>query len=150
MRDASYDVVIANHVLEHIDDDAKAMREVARLLRSGGIALLTTPINPTRHVTYEESAITAPIERQTHLNSPDLQRFYRLDIAERLRRTECSIETFRLTPPEEVTFGLLPMEWLHIATREMPPIRPIMFCRQKILRRQNNKHRTTKACPNGN
>lgn len=39
----SFDVVICSHVLEHVPDDCKAMREFARVLRPGGIAILLTP-----------------------------------------------------------------------------------------------------------
>jgi predicted SAM-dependent methyltransferase len=115
--DSNYDVVIANHVLEHVDDDRQAMREVFRVLRPGGIALLTVPVNPSRTTTYENTSITRPVERQAHFNAPDHRRFYGLDFADRLNEAGFAVETFRMTPPEEVTFGLLPMEWLYLATR---------------------------------
>ncbi|HET6605956.1 MAG TPA: class I SAM-dependent methyltransferase, partial [Rhodopila sp.] len=57
MSDGTHDVVIANHVLEHVDDDRRAMRELFRVLKPGGIALLTVPINPSRAETYEDPAI---------------------------------------------------------------------------------------------
>ncbi|HVZ06355.1 class I SAM-dependent methyltransferase [Rhodopila sp.] len=117
MTDQSYDVIIANHVLEHIDDDCKAMRELFRVLRPGGIALLTVPLNPTRATTYEDPAITDPALRNAHFNAPDHRRYYGLDFADRLSAAGFSVETFRLPPPAEVRYGLLPMEWLYIATR---------------------------------
>jgi SAM-dependent methyltransferase len=117
IADQTYDVVIANHVLEHVDDDRRAMRELFRILQPGGIALLTVPINPTREVTYEDATITDPVERQAHFNAPDHRRFYGLDFSDRLRNAGFLVETFRLPPTEEVIYGLLPMEWLYIATR---------------------------------
>ncbi len=117
MSDGTYDVVIANHVLEHIDDDRKAMRELARVLKPGGIALLTAPINPTRHKTYEDASITDPAARAAHFNAPDHRRYYGLDFADRLGEAGFRVDTFRLPPPLEVRFSLLPMEWLYIATR---------------------------------
>jgi SAM-dependent methyltransferase len=113
----SYDVVIASHVLQRIDDDSQAMRELFRVLRPGGLALLTVPINPTRTITYEDPTITRPADRQAHFNGPDHWRFYGLDFADRLRDVGFSVDTFRMTPAEEVTFGLLPTEWLYVATR---------------------------------
>jgi len=117
MASETYDAVIANHVLEHIDDDRLAMRELFRVLRPGGSALLTTPVNPTRRETYEDAAITDPVERHAHFNAPDHRRFYGLDFADRLTDAGFLVETFRMTPAEEVTFGLLPMERLYVATR---------------------------------
>ena len=120
LPDATYDVVIANHVLEHIDDDRQAMAELYRVLRPKGVALLTVPINPTRATTYEDPAIIDPVRRQAHFNAPDHRRFYGLDFADRLKAVGFAVETFRVTPAEEVRFGLLPMEWLYIATRPGP------------------------------
>lgn len=115
-----YDVVIANHVLEHIDDDRRALRELFRVLQPGGFALLTTPINPTRQKTYEDDTITDPVARHAHFTASDHRRFYGLDFADRLKETGFSVETFRMTPAEEVRFGLLPMEWLYVTTRPAP------------------------------
>jgi len=117
MVDGTYDVVIANHVLEHIDDDRLAMRELFRVARPGGIALLTAPVNATRAMTYEDPAITDPVQRAAHFNAPDHRRFYGLDFADRLRDVGFQVATYRLTPAQEVAFGLLPMEWLYVATR---------------------------------
>jgi SAM-dependent methyltransferase len=117
MPDGSYDVVIANHVLEHIDNDRQAIRELFRVLRPGGTALLTVPLNPSRTKTYENSAILDPAGRQAHFNAPDHRRFYGLDFVDRLAEAGFVVDTFRVPPETEVTFGLLPMEWLYVATR---------------------------------
>jgi SAM-dependent methyltransferase len=58
-----YDVVIAHHVLGHIDDDRQAMRELFRILKPGGIAVLSVPINATRPHTYENEVIRSPEQR---------------------------------------------------------------------------------------
>ncbi len=120
LPDATYDVVIANHVLEHVDDDRRAVAELFRVLRPGGTALLTVPINPTRATTYEDATITDPAGRQAHFNAPDHRRFYGLDFTDRLAAAGFVVATFRMTPAEEVKFGLLPMEWLYVATRPGP------------------------------
>ncbi|MFL5281939.1 MAG: class I SAM-dependent methyltransferase [Rhodopila sp.] len=117
MANQTYDVVIANHVLEHIDDDRLAMRELFRILVPGGIALLTVPINPTRTETYEDSSITDPVERAAHFTAPGHRRFYGLDFSTRLHEAGFEVDTFRMTPPLEVTYSLLPMEWLYIAIK---------------------------------
>lgn len=116
MSDSAYDVVIANHVLEHIDDDRRAMRELVRVLKPGGIALLTVPINPTRAETYEDTTIADPVKRRAHFTEADHRRFYGLDFADRLREAGFRVETWRLSRAEEIKYGLLPMEWLYVAT----------------------------------
>jgi hypothetical protein len=114
---AAYDVVIANHVLEHIADDRRAMREVFRLLKPGGLAVLSVPLNPTRQTTYENPAITSAAQRQAHFSAPDHVRYYGLDFADRLREAGFRVETFRATPEQEVEYGLLRDEWLYIARK---------------------------------
>lgn len=53
--DASYDLVFASHVLEHVLDDIKAIREVRRILRPGGIAILPVPVVCERTIEYPEA-----------------------------------------------------------------------------------------------
>jgi SAM-dependent methyltransferase len=117
LQDAAYDVVIANHVLEHIADDRQAMREVFRLLKPGGLAVLSVPLNPSRQSTYENPAIISAAERQAHFSAPDHVRYYGLDFADRLDEAGFRVETFRATPEQEVEYGLLRDEWLYIARK---------------------------------
>ena len=42
--DGTFDLVLCNHVLEHIEDDQVAIKELARVLRPGGIAILQAPV----------------------------------------------------------------------------------------------------------
>lgn len=117
LPDATYDVVMANHVLEHIPDDRAAMRELFRVLKPGGVALLTTPINATRQTTYENPAITAHSARWAHFSAHDHVRYYGLDFADRLTETGFQVETFRVSPGEEVKYALLRDEWIYIARK---------------------------------
>jgi len=117
LPDAGYDVVMANHVLEHIPDDRAAMRELFRLLKPGGFALLTVPINATRRETYENPSITAEAERWAHFSAHDHLRYYGLDFSDRLMEAGFLVETFRVSPEEEVRYGLLRDEWITIARK---------------------------------
>ncbi len=117
LADASYDVVIAHHVLEHIDDDRLAISEVFRLLRPGGVAILSVPINASRRQTYENPAITTPKERFAHFSGEDHKRYYGLDFADRLAAAGFRVDTFRLPPEQEITYGLLRNERLTLAWR---------------------------------
>ena len=112
---ASFDAVIAHHVLEHVDDDAAAMRELCRVLAPAGMAFLSVPINLTRP-TYENPAVTEPWMRFWHFNGTDHRRFYGSDFPDRLRAAGfAEVETFRLTPAEEVAYGIDPTDCLFIA-----------------------------------
>ena len=51
----SFDIIICNHVLEHIIDDRKAMAELYRILKPGGWAILQVPISTSIENTYEDS-----------------------------------------------------------------------------------------------
>lgn len=50
--DASYDLVFASHVLEHIQDDRAALAEIRRVLKPGGIAVLPVPLLSDHTVEY--------------------------------------------------------------------------------------------------
>lgn len=117
LPDATYDVVMAHHVLEHIPDDRQAMRELFRLLKPGGLALLSVPINATRQQTHENPAITAPAERWAHFSAHDHVRYYGLDFEDRLAQAGFTVERFRLGPEEEVRYGLLRDEWVYVARK---------------------------------
>jgi hypothetical protein len=115
--DARYDVVIAHHVIEHIDDDRKALSEIHRIIKPGGFALLSVPINGTRAKTYENPAITDPNARYYHFRGYDHKRLYGLDFSDLLESAGFAVEIFRLPPDQEIRYGLLPDEWLYIARK---------------------------------
>jgi SAM-dependent methyltransferase len=120
LPDASYDVVIAHHVLEHVDNDRQAMRELFRLLKPGGLAVLSVPINATRQLTHETPLATTPEQRFAHFSGEDHRRFYGLDFADRLVGVGFHVATFRVSPEDEVRYGLLRDEWLTIGTKPVP------------------------------
>src|SRR5262249_14942907 len=72
-EDQSYDLVYASHVLEHILNDSKAVRELRRILRPGGIAVLPVPIVSDRTIEYGEAN---PYEAG-HVRAPGLDYFER-------------------------------------------------------------------------
>jgi SAM-dependent methyltransferase len=117
LPDGAYDVVIAHHVLEHIPDDRQAMREMFRLLKRGGVAVLSVPLNATRQQTYENPAITAPEQRHAHFSAEDHRRYYGLDFTDRLAEVGFRPSTFRVSPEEEVRYGLQRDEWIIIAEK---------------------------------
>lgn len=79
----SFDLVIANHVLEHVDDDAGALREIARVLAPGGQAILQTPYSPMLASTFEDPGIRSPVARLQAYGQEDHVRLYGSDVFQR-------------------------------------------------------------------
>ncbi|MEA1878275.1 MAG: methyltransferase domain-containing protein [Bacteroidota bacterium] len=92
LEDSSFDFFMCNHVLEHVDDDAKVMREIFRVLRAGGTAILQVPQDYSLEKTYEDSSITDPLEREKHFLQKDHVRLYGMDYPERLRKAGFEVE----------------------------------------------------------
>lgn len=88
----SFDIVICNHVLEHIEDDAKAMHELYRVMKRGGWGIFQVPMKTSLTKTYEDFSITDPKERQKHFGQYDHVRWYGMDYFDRLRNAGFSTE----------------------------------------------------------
>ncbi|MEW7279995.1 methyltransferase domain-containing protein [Aquimarina sp. 2201CG1-2-11] len=83
--DDTYDIIFCNHVLEHIPDDTKAMQELYRVLKHGGMAILQIPQELDREITFEDNTITDPKERAKIFGQYDHVRVYGRDYFEKLR-----------------------------------------------------------------
>lgn len=90
--DESFDVILCSHVLEHVPDDRRAMRELHRVLRPGGWAILQVPVDPSRATTLEDPAVTAPAERAQLFGQSDHVRVYGRDYAARLREAGFAVQ----------------------------------------------------------
>ena len=84
-QDNSFEVVFCNHVLEHIVDDAKAMLELYRVLKPGGLGIFQIPQDLNLETTYEDFTITSSEERAKHFGQYDHVRVYGKDYFNRLR-----------------------------------------------------------------
>jgi len=93
--DASFDLVVCNHVLEHVPDDAAAMRELLRVLRPGGLAILLVP-DVREERTVEDPSITDPDERRRLFGQDDHVRTYGWDYLDRLRSAGFEVEVVQL------------------------------------------------------
>lgn len=90
--DESYDAVYCSHVLEHVPDDRLAMRELHRVLKPGGWAVLNVPV--TVEATFEDPSITDPEERHRAYGQHDHVRAYGPDYADRLREAGFAVEVY--------------------------------------------------------
>jgi SAM-dependent methyltransferase len=82
--DGSFDFILCNHVLEHVPDDRRAMREFHRVLSPDGQAILQVPISMSRVSTFEDSTATKPRERERLFGQYNHVRRYGRDIVDRL------------------------------------------------------------------
>jgi predicted SAM-dependent methyltransferase len=83
--DNQYDVILCNHVLEHIPDDTKAMQELYRVLKPGGMAILQIPQDLNRATTFSDDNITDQKERTKIFGQYDHVRIYGRDYFDKLR-----------------------------------------------------------------
>ena len=85
MADSSVDIIICNHLLEHVESDHKALKEMYRIMRSGGMGVMLAPIDYTLETTFEDDTITDPKQRAEVFGQYDHRRIYGKDYLERLR-----------------------------------------------------------------
>ncbi|MBC6400152.1 MAG: methyltransferase domain-containing protein [Ekhidna sp.] len=85
-EEGTFDVIFCNHVLEHVRDDLKAMREIYRVLKTGGYAILQIPLCfPLPDQTIEDPGIEDPGKREELFGQKDHVRKYGKDYPDRLR-----------------------------------------------------------------
>ena len=91
-KDESFDLIICNHVLEHIEDDKSALDEMYRILKYNGISILQVPINVKRENTFEDLSIKSKIQREKYFGQYDHVREYGLDFKDRVEHAGFKVE----------------------------------------------------------
>lgn len=122
---ATLDIVICNHVLEHVPDDRRALAELNRVLKPGGWAMLQVPLSRTLPVTLEDPAVTLPAEREQTFGQRDHVRLYGADYIDRVSAASFDVQVFQWprNPAfggDANRFGLNPAEQLFIARKRQP------------------------------
>ncbi|MFO8023203.1 MAG: class I SAM-dependent methyltransferase [Perlabentimonas sp.] len=122
---SSFDVVLCNHVLEHVPNDQKSMRELYRVMKPGGFGIFQVPIDTSLNKTYEDSNITSPEMREKHFGQRDHLRLYGKDYPERLRDAGFIVteDDFVKTLPEEMTkrYALPLNEVIYLCVKPITP-----------------------------
>jgi SAM-dependent methyltransferase len=98
LPDDSYDVIICHQVIEHVDDQ-RALAELRRILRPGGLAVLTTPVVEGWDETYENPEITTRQGRILHFGQGDHTRFYGRDLRDRITGAGFELEEYTAVEP---------------------------------------------------
>ena len=105
-KDESFDTVICNHVLEHVENDMKGMSEIFRVLKKGGFAILQVPISYKLQNTYEDSNITDPKDRERVFGQRDHVRIYGIDYIDRLKKVGFNVEVISNLAEKFPKYGL--------------------------------------------
>ncbi len=126
--DGWFDVILCNHVLEHVQDDRRAMAELFRVLRAGGWAILQTPLNRKKQETFEDPSVTGPEERLRLYGQHDHVRIYGLDLYGRLQDAGfvLDLDYFARELPADVVerHGLVANEPIMRCCKPAAPVEP--------------------------
>ena len=117
-----FDVVLCNHVLEHVADDIKAMSEIRRVLKPGGWAILQVPFfSPVPETTFEDNSITNSREREKIFGQNDHVRKFGKDYLKRIESAQLKAVTdpFAISLPEDLIkkYGLMKGELIYKGTK---------------------------------
>ncbi|MCF8244291.1 MAG: class I SAM-dependent methyltransferase [Saprospiraceae bacterium] len=116
--DSEFDLVLCYHVLEHVDDDRQAMRELFRVLKPSGKALVQTPLKAGD--IYEDTNIVSPEARLKHFGQADHVRVYSANgLAGRLKEAgfQVEIKQFGENQPSDQFLGMKENEIVLIASK---------------------------------
>lgn len=120
-EDESFDIVFCNHVLEHIEDDGKAISELYRVMKKGGWGIFQVPLKNSLTETYEDFSIKDPKERQKHFGQYDHVRWYGMDYFERLQKARFQVDinyySKQFSDEERRRFALMENEILPIVSK---------------------------------
>jgi SAM-dependent methyltransferase len=119
--DNHFDCILCYHVLEHIPDDRQAMKELCRVLKFGGWAILQSPVDQNRATTYEDKSVTSPEDRRRLFGQEDHVRIYGRDYAARLEEAgfQITVDPFAqsLGPEKLRTCGLRNDECVYLGAK---------------------------------
>lgn len=120
-EDNSFDMILCNHVLEHIPDDQKAMQELYRVLRPGGLGIFQIPQDRSRTTTFQDDSITDPKERAVIFGQYDHVRVYGMDYFDRLSQVGFQVKavdyTAQFSEEEIQKYGLAAGELLPVCSK---------------------------------
>ena len=91
-KDNEFDMILCNHVLEHIPDDTKAMKELFRVMKVGGMGVFQIPQDLNRTHTFEDNTIKGKKERAKIFGQYDHVRIYGRDYFDKLRHIGFKVE----------------------------------------------------------
>jgi len=122
-EDNAFDVVFCNHVMEHVEDDILACKEINRVLKNDGWGIIQSPVYDIPN-TLEDKTITSPAEREKMFGQRDHVRKYGHDYAKRLSKSGLDVQENRFVKE-------LPIDI--IERHALPPNEIIYYCKKGKL-----------------
>jgi SAM-dependent methyltransferase len=116
LADGAVDLIVCNHVLEHVND-AKALKEFYRVLSPGGILVLMFPIVEGWSKTYENPQVESARDRVLHFGQWDHVRYYGYDVRDRIRSVGFELTEFTAQEPDVTRLSLARGEKVFVATK---------------------------------
>jgi len=116
-KNGYFDFIICNHVLEHIQDDRKAMCELFRVLRPGGKGILQVPISKNAKETFEDFSIISPREREKYFGQKEHVRIYNQGYKERLESAGFKVELYDIKNNLNIKYSFNENEILYVCRK---------------------------------
>lgn len=124
LDDASFDLIVAHQILEHVDHH-KALAECFRVLRPGGRLVVTTPVIEAWETTYVNPAVTTSRERVLHFGQKDHSRYFGRDLKDHMRAAGFDLFEFVSVEPDVSTYSLVRGETLFELTKPEAAQKPV-------------------------
>lgn len=120
--DNTFDLIICNHVMEHIPDEQRALKEMLRVLKCGKTAIINVPVFSNLDITLEKEEYNTPELRNQYYGQVDHVRKYGNDYMQRVSNSGFHVEKIlpnRLYSPEElICFGIYENEEVYLCTKK--------------------------------
>lgn len=113
--DNSFDIIFCNHLLEHIEEEDKALSELYRVMKPGGWGIMQVPINYNREITYSDPSAITPKQKEQIYGQNDHVREYGRDYPQRLEKGGFMVKSdafVKEMPLEQAKRYALPLEEL--------------------------------------
>ena len=123
LPDASFDVIYCSNVLEHVPADGRAMAELFRILRPGGLAIVQVPVRG--QTTLEDPTVVDPVRRAELFGQADHVRYYGRDVRQRLERAGFRVE--EMTMPDALSLSVDAIVRFNCGKREL-----VHFCSKPL------------------
>ncbi|GET43233.1 class I SAM-dependent methyltransferase [Microseira wollei] len=114
-EDNSFEPILCSHVLEQVPEDWQAMKELCRVLKPGGWAILHVPLDPKLEKTLEGASDLTPEDRERLFGHHDHVRMYGRDYQQKLEPAGFTVKLEQYAQAKKS--GLMPDEDIYFCTK---------------------------------